>query len=69
MGRIHAGYLADVVLLNGNPLADIHNLRLIQAVVLRGRLFDRAALARLVTEAEQAANQQNLADRAVTAIR
>ncbi|MCI1188624.1 amidohydrolase family protein [Hymenobacter sp. DH14] len=69
MGRIHAGYLADAVLLNGNPLDDIHNLRRIEAVVLRGRLFDQPALAGLVTEAEQAAIQQNIAAQAATAIR
>lgn len=69
MGRIHADYLADVVLLNANPLDDIHNLRLIQAVVLRGRLFDLPALASLATAAEQAVIQQNTAAQAVTAIR
>ncbi|MBD2721034.1 amidohydrolase family protein [Hymenobacter armeniacus] len=69
MARIRAGYLADVVLLNGNPLDDIHNLRLIQAVVLRGRLFDLPALAGLATEAEQAAMQQNVAAQTATAIR
>ena len=69
LGRIHAGYLADVVLLNGNPLDDIRNLRLIQAVVLRGRLFDLPALAGLATEAEQATIQQNVAAQKATAIR
>ena len=69
MGRIQPAYAADVVLLNGNPLDDIHNLRLIQAVVLRGRLFDLPALAGLAAEAEQAAIQQNVAAQAATAIR
>jgi hypothetical protein len=59
LGRIRTGYLADVVLLNGNPLEDIHNLRQIQAVVLRGRLFDLPALAKLATAAEQAAAMDN----------
>ncbi|MBD2768374.1 amidohydrolase family protein [Hymenobacter sp. BT664] len=61
LGRIYAGYQADVVLLNANPLDDIRNLRLIQAVVLRGRLFDLPALAGLATEAEQAAQLQSAA--------
>lgn len=54
LGRIHPGYLADVVLLGANPLADIRNLRQVRAVVLRGRLFDLPALAGLAAEAEQA---------------
>ncbi|GAB3873508.1 amidohydrolase family protein [Hymenobacter segetis] len=69
VGRIRPAYAADVLLLNGNPLDDIHNLRLIQAVVLRGRLFDLPALAGLATEAEQAAIQQNVAAQAATATR
>ncbi|MDO7852440.1 amidohydrolase family protein [Hymenobacter convexus] len=68
LGRIHAGYLADAVLLNGNPLDDIHNLRLIQAVVLRGRLFDLPALAGLVKEAEQAAAMEDAAAHATAVV-
>jgi hypothetical protein len=37
--------VANVVLLNGNPLDDTRNLHLIQAVLLSGRLFTLAALA------------------------
>ncbi|MBH8558129.1 amidohydrolase family protein [Hymenobacter negativus] len=68
-GRIQPAYAADVVLLNGNPLDDIHNLRLIEAVVLRGRLFSMTALAGLAAEAEQEAARQAVATHAATAIR
>jgi len=41
---VAAGKVADLVLLDADPLADIGNTRSIEAVVLRGRLFRRAAL-------------------------
>jgi imidazolonepropionase-like amidohydrolase len=44
VGTIAAGKVADLVLLDGNPLADITNTRRIAAVVLRGRLFQRKEL-------------------------
>ncbi len=44
LGTIEAGKLADMVLLDGNPLDDIRNTRKIQAVVARGKVFDRRAL-------------------------
>jgi imidazolonepropionase-like amidohydrolase len=39
VGTITAGKVADLVLLDADPLADITNTRRIAAVVLRGRLF------------------------------
>jgi hypothetical protein len=36
------------VLLDANPLADIHHTRRIRAVVANGRYFDRAALDTLI---------------------
>ena len=38
-GALRAGYTADLVLLEGNPLEDISNVRRISGVVLRGRLL------------------------------
>jgi imidazolonepropionase-like amidohydrolase len=40
-GTIASGNVADLVLLDANPLADIANTRRISRVVVRGRLLDR----------------------------
>jgi imidazolonepropionase-like amidohydrolase len=50
LGTIEAGKLADLVLLDGDPLADIRNTRRINAVVLRGELIDSVARRRLMEE-------------------
>lgn len=44
VGTIAPGMRADLVVLNADPADDIRNTRDIDAVVLRGRVFDRAAL-------------------------
>jgi imidazolonepropionase-like amidohydrolase len=54
-GSIARGKIADAVLLNANPLADIHNTTKIEAVIVNGRLYDRAALDKLLSQAESAA--------------
>ncbi len=46
LGTIETGKLADIVILNANPLTNIANVRRIDAVVVDGRLLDRAALDR-----------------------
>jgi imidazolonepropionase-like amidohydrolase len=43
-GTIEKGKFANLVLLDANPLADIHNTRRIDAVILHGRLFTRNEL-------------------------
>ncbi len=43
-GTIEKGMLADLVLLNANPLDDIRNTRKISAVFLRGRYLSRLKL-------------------------
>ena len=48
LGTIAPGKLADLVLLDANPLTDIRNTRKISAVVANGRLFDAAALKALL---------------------
>jgi imidazolonepropionase-like amidohydrolase len=54
-GTIAAGKAADLVLLDGDPLANIRNTRRIAAVVTRGRLLDRAVLDSLLVQAEATA--------------
>ncbi|MEO5718066.1 MAG: amidohydrolase family protein [Chthoniobacterales bacterium] len=50
-GTIQAGRVADLVLLEADPLADIANTKKIAAVVIAGKFLDRAALDRLLAEA------------------
>jgi imidazolonepropionase-like amidohydrolase len=52
-GTIAAGRLADLVLLDADPLTDIRNTARVTAVVLRGRLLERSDLEALLAEAER----------------
>jgi hypothetical protein len=54
-GTVQTGRYADLVLLDANPLDDIGNSRRIHAVVLNGRVFDRAALDSMLASVEAAA--------------
>jgi hypothetical protein len=53
IGIIRAGHLADLVLLEANPLDDILNTRRIRAVVHGGQYLDRAALDAFLTATER----------------
>jgi imidazolonepropionase-like amidohydrolase len=44
LGTIKVGRLADLVVLDASPLADIHNTKRIFAVIQDGRLLDRRFL-------------------------
>jgi imidazolonepropionase-like amidohydrolase len=44
LGTIAPGKLADLVLLDADPLADIRNTTTLRGVVVNGRYLDRAAL-------------------------
>jgi imidazolonepropionase-like amidohydrolase len=54
-GTLEAGKVADLVLLDKDPLQDIHNTRTIRAVVLNGKLFRRADLDAMLAQAERIA--------------
>jgi imidazolonepropionase-like amidohydrolase len=55
-GTIANGKSADFVLLDANPLDDIHNTRKIRAVVFQGKYLDRAALDSLLANAKEPAS-------------
>src|SRR3984893_7815346 len=55
LGTIEKGKLADLVLLDANPLDDIRNTAKIAAVVVNGRYLSRADLDKMLAGAEMAA--------------
>jgi imidazolonepropionase-like amidohydrolase len=44
VGTIEAGKRADMIILDGNPLESISNIRKVRSVVTRGKLYDCAQL-------------------------
>jgi hypothetical protein len=57
LGTIEKGKIADLVLLDANPLENISNTQRINAVVVNGRYLPKEALQRMLAEAEAAANK------------
>jgi len=55
LGAVQTGKLADLIVLDSNPLDDIRNTRKIYAVILAGRLFSRQQLDSMLREVEAAA--------------
>jgi len=53
--KVSPGKIAHLVLLDADPLADIHNTARISAVFLGGRTFDRGALDQVLQQAERSA--------------
>jgi len=55
IGSVDKGKMADMVLLDANPLDDIQNTRKIRAVVLGGRYFSRSDLDEMLADVARAA--------------
>jgi len=54
LGTVGQGKVADLVLLDADPLSDIRNTRRISTVIANGRVFDRAQLNELLHRVEAA---------------
>jgi imidazolonepropionase-like amidohydrolase len=59
LGTVETGKIADLVLLDANPLDDIHNTRKIRAVVRNGQYLSRSDLDEMLHQVELAAAQSN----------
>ena len=63
MGTVERGKIADLVLLDADPLQDIRNTQKIAAVVVGGKIFQRAALRKMLAQVQaHAAIHQAVAD-------
>lgn len=56
-GTVEAGKMADLILLEANPVMDVRNTQRIHGVLLQGRYFDRGALDKLLAKASAAAGR------------
>jgi len=54
VGTVQAGKLADLVLIDANPLVDIRNAQLIRTVIVNGRVLDTADRRRILADTVRA---------------
>jgi hypothetical protein len=52
IGQLAPNYMADIVILDNNPLVDIRNTNKINGVVLRGKYIEREALDEILSKAK-----------------
>jgi len=57
-GLVEPDHVADLVLLEANPLEDIHNTRKIAAVVLGGKYYPREELDKMLVDVEALAKEK-----------
>lgn len=62
MGTVEQGKIADLVLLDADPVADIRNTTKITAVIVSGRLFTRSSLDQMLAQAEARASRKSIAE-------
>lgn len=60
VGEVKVGKSANIVLLNANPLEDIHNAQDIYAVVIRGKHLDRTYLDGMLNKAKKLAKAKHI---------
>ena len=53
LGSLEAGKLADLVVLDGNPLADIRQSQTVRMVMVNGRLYDAATMNQMAPVAKE----------------
>jgi imidazolonepropionase-like amidohydrolase len=58
VGTVERGKVADLVLLEANPLEDIRNTRRIAAVILRGTLYDSQGIKRILATVRAAPDRR-----------
>lgn len=61
-GTVAQGKVADLVLLDANPLQDINNTRRIDAVVYQGKLYPRSSLDTMLARIEKLGTRKSIGD-------